>query len=252
MKQWLKSIFYTPKHSKPTDKNILQMIAPSIMGIALCMVCLADSSWAWFSSHIQTPPQTIASANFGVEVSIDGEQIDSSVSLAAGQSYKVALTATGTAEKFGGYCVVEGNGVSYYTAPLLSGGETLTFTLNPEQDTKYTFTAVWGKYSSTSDITDGCIIGQEQPDAGVETSVPLTDDTDTVEYVVQSGDTLWEIALAHDTAVAELTAYNGIDDPSSLQIGQTIKIPAEDLPTAPADSEQTQETESITTNDNTQ
>ena len=26
MKQWLKSIFYTPKHTKPTDDNILRLL----------------------------------------------------------------------------------------------------------------------------------------------------------------------------------------------------------------------------------
>ena len=41
MKQWLKSIFYTPKHTKPTDDNILRLLMPSIVGSLLCMVCLS-------------------------------------------------------------------------------------------------------------------------------------------------------------------------------------------------------------------
>lgn len=43
LKQWLKSIFYTPKHTKPTDDNILRLLMPSIVGSLLCMVCLAGT-----------------------------------------------------------------------------------------------------------------------------------------------------------------------------------------------------------------
>ena len=255
MKQWLKSIFYTAKHSKPADENVLQMITPSIIGIALCMVCLAGTSWAWFTSTVQTPPQTIEAANFDISVAVTGEDsqpVDPGQPLQAGKEYEVSLTATGTAPS-GGYCIVTNNmdTTSLYTVTLLPN-EKLTFTLIPEQETVYTFTAVWGKYSDNPDITDGCIIGQEQPDAGAEASAQLADDTATAEYVVQSGDTLWKIALTHDMTVAELAAYNGIDDPTSLQIGQTIKIPTEDPSADPVDPAQTQETESVTTNNNTQ
>jgi LysM repeat protein len=44
-------------------------------------------------------------------------------------------------------------------------------------------------------------------------------------YVVQRGDTLGEIAAAHDTTVAALVDANGIRNPNLIRIGQTIQIP---------------------------
>lgn len=228
MKRWLKRIFYNPRHSKPADENILRLLMPSVVGIFICMVCLAGSTWAWFSASVQTAPQTIEAANFDISAAVtdaSDQPVPSGQPLEAGQTYKVTLTAAGNAPS-GGYCEVKGGTDLLYTVTLLPD-DTLTFTLIPDDAAVYTFTAVWGEYSDKPDITDGCIIGQEQPDAGAEAFGTPADDTDTAEYVVQSGDTLWEIALAYDMTVAELAAYNDIDEPASLQVGQTIKIPTE-------------------------
>jgi LysM repeat protein len=46
-------------------------------------------------------------------------------------------------------------------------------------------------------------------------------------YTVQSGDTMSSIANANGMTSAQLSAYNGITDPNSLQIGQVLKIPAQ-------------------------
>lgn len=237
MKQWLKSIFYTAKHSKPTDENILRLLMPSVVGIALCMVCLAGSTWAWFSSSVQTAPQTIEAANYDISAAVidaSGQPVPSGQPLQAGQKYTVTLTATGNAPS-GGYCEVESGAVPLYTAALLPS-QTLSFTLIPEQSAVYTFTAVWGKYSGKADITNGCTIGAEQPETGDETPAPPISGQNAAEYVVQSGDTLWEIARAQNTTVEELAAYNNISDPASLQTGQTLEIPPKDyeIPSPPA------------------
>lgn len=70
MKEWLKRIFYTPRHSKPTDENILRLLMPSVVGIFICMVCLAGSTWAWFSATVQTVPQTIEAASFDISAAV--------------------------------------------------------------------------------------------------------------------------------------------------------------------------------------
>jgi LysM repeat protein len=44
-------------------------------------------------------------------------------------------------------------------------------------------------------------------------------------YIVKSGDTPAAIATQHNVKVEDLLAYNNIDDPRRLQIGQTLKIP---------------------------
>lgn len=236
MKQWLKRI-YIPKHSKPTDDNILRLLMPSAVGIALCMVCLAGSTWAWFSSSVQTAPQTIEAANYNIAVTVNGKQVSSPVTLEAGQIYKVTLTAAGNAPS-GGYCEVESGAVFLYTETILPN-ELLAFTLIPDSNAAYTFTAVWGKYSGKPDITDGCTIGAEQPETGDETPAPPISGQNAAEYVVQSGDTLGKIAQEYGTAVEKLAAYNGIENPNEIQIGQTFKIPPKDyeIPSPPAVSD---------------
>ena len=167
MREWLKRIFYMPKHSKPTDENIMRLLLPSFLGIVLCMVCLAGSTWAWFSASISTSPQTIEAANFDIAVTVNGKPVSSPVTLEAGQQYTVTLTAIGNAPS-GGYCEVESGAVFLYTETILPN-ELLAFTLIPDSNAAYTFTAVWGKYSGKADITNGCTIGAEQPETGDET-----------------------------------------------------------------------------------
>ena len=154
--------------------------------------------------------------------------------LEAGQTYKVTLTAAGNAPS-GGYCKVEGGDVPLYTETILPN-ESLTFTLIPETDAVYTFTAIWGKYSGEPDITNGCTIEAEQPETGEETPAPPISGQNAAEYVVQSGDTLGKIAQEYGTAVEKLAAYNGIENPNEIQIGQTLEIPPEDyeIPSPPA------------------
>ncbi|BDP42275.1 peptidase M23 [Deinococcus aetherius] len=54
-------------------------------------------------------------------------------------------------------------------------------------------------------------------------------------YTVKPGDTLYSIARAHGTTVAEITRLNGLKN-TSLEVGQTLKLPGEKAPqaTAPA------------------
>jgi LysM repeat protein len=57
------------------------------------------------------------------------------------------------------------------------------------------------------------------------------------EVIVQSGDTLWDLARKHGTTVAALAALNQIDDPSVIRIGQRIVLrppAAVAAPSAPA------------------
>lgn len=242
MKKWLKHILYIPKHQKPTDENILRLLLPSVLGVILCMVCLAGTSWAWFTSTVQTPPQTIESANFDISVTItdaNAQPVDLAQPLQTGKPYTVTLTATGTAPS-GGYCIIEGGSEKLYTEQVFLN-QPQTFTFTPKNLAIYTFTAVWGEHSGEADIPwDDDTTGQEQLEAGDETTSLPTDAQAAIEYVVQFGDTLWEIAVEYHTTVEKLAVYNSISDPDSLQIGQTIKIPAEDASLDLTNAEQAQ------------
>lgn len=55
--------------------------------------------------------------------------------------------------------------------------------------------------------------------------VALTLVVASADYVVESGDTLGNIARAHGVSVADLATANGIVDPDLIRVGQLLKIP---------------------------
>lgn len=65
--------------------------------------------------------------------------------------------------------------------------------------------------------------------AGVASPVlikrPITTTVATQVYIVQKGDTLYGIAFLHGVDYREVAELNGIDNPSAIQIGQSLRIP---------------------------
>lgn len=83
---------------------------------------------------------------------------------------------------------------------------------------------------------------QEAPDDTA--SEPTADNTGasppagSETYVVQDGDTLWDIASSHDVTVESIIAANELDSADDLQIGDEIAIPpatADSTESTPAD-----------------
>ena len=66
------------------------------------------------------------------------------------------------------------------------------------------------------------IDGFESSDSGLTVSV-LNDTLDI--YVIQNGDTLWELARRFDTTINELCELNEISKDSILRIGMELKVP---------------------------
>jgi LysM repeat protein len=62
----------------------------------------------------------------------------------------------------------------------------------------------------------------QQESVQVTTQKPATNDT---TYTVQSGDTLYNIALKYNTTYQKLAEYNNIANPSIIYVGQKIRIP---------------------------
>ncbi|MEE9277026.1 MAG: LysM peptidoglycan-binding domain-containing protein, partial [Dehalococcoidia bacterium] len=79
--------------------------------------------------------------------------------------------------------------------------------------------------------------GDEQPDrpsAGNEALAPGADTEEpraAVEYTVQAGDTLFDIAIQFDTTIDEIVAFNSLVNPDSLTVGQVIRIPSDEAET---------------------
>ncbi|MEW6724181.1 MAG: M23 family metallopeptidase [Bacillota bacterium] len=69
-----------------------------------------------------------------------------------------------------------------------------------------------------SDATTDAVASEQECEAGEETSTPLV-----VTYVVKSGDTLWDIAIAHQTTITSVKYNNGLSS-NTLRPGQELKI----------------------------
>lgn len=140
------------------------MLLPSVLAILLCMVCLCEMTWAWFSSTQKGEIAPIKSAEYEIVVSVkDGDTplsvTDNTVELRADLSYTVKMVASGTAST--GFCVLsytpsgEGgdpDGVRLLTAQIASDA-TFSFTLKATSDLTLSFSPQWGT-SSKSDAPD--------------------------------------------------------------------------------------------------
>ena len=162
------------------------MLLPSVLGFALCFVCLAATTWAWFVVSVTSEANTIQTANFDVNVAVNGNPVaadaNGDYTLAAGD-YTIMLKPTGTATK--GFVVVEvaqqtsgvvlmmaGTGVSpssatpdttaagtYCTPQLFDENgvpQVVTFTLKTEGTV--TLTPYWGEQEDYSNLSDKSVI----------------------------------------------------------------------------------------------
>lgn len=265
MKRLLDRIFYIPKYYRPKEKSITRLLMPSVVGVLLCMFCLAGTTWAWYAATIQSGSRQMKATTFTLDVSVVGdngvpvtEDENGNFRLVGGTKYIVTLTANGTASN--GYGRVK-IGNEEYNTDQISKGESLRFATVPATDTTLSVVAVWGNVVSPNLSSNATITlpgaSAEKPAAVAPTEPPATEPpateppaTEAVDtYQVQSGDSLWEIANQFDTTVEKLAAYNGIDPAAVIRIGQTLKIPPADweIPAAPATEPPTQATDATET-----
>jgi len=74
-------------------------------------------------------------------------------------------------------------------------------------------------------LTDGRVYVGQQLRLVPETGSSPAASSSPGSYVVQTGDTLLSIAIEHGTRLTALQQANGIDDPDSLVVGRTLKVP---------------------------
>lgn len=104
-----------------------------MLGFALCFVCLAATTWAWFVVSVTSDANTIQTASFGVEMTVNGNPVaadaNGSYTLPTGVN-TITITNTGTAST--GFCVIKiGDGITVYTQQLTKNeSDTITFTIN--------------------------------------------------------------------------------------------------------------------------
>lgn len=163
-----KRIYHKPKHfaEKKRVDGLYHMLAPSIVGIVLCCVCLCGVSWAWFSASQSTGVTKIETARFTVDVTAGNNTASATctsddngiytVTFPAEGEYTVTLTPSGSATK--GFCGLElkkGNRSEIkYTEPL-TPGTAFEFKVRANGDVTLLVTPQWGTCASESIITNG-------------------------------------------------------------------------------------------------
>ena len=157
-------------NSKNTEeRSILRMLCPSLLGIMVCLICLAGMSWAWFTAGVQSQSTITAGSytlNETVKVKTDGtsgtsadaanagaleKAADGTYALDANTQYVVTLKPS-AAPKNGGYCILKmtyagdgGNVEKKYCTVALTSDNEFNFTINNgNRAVKCQLIAAWG------------------------------------------------------------------------------------------------------------
>lgn len=144
------------KHSD----NIVHILAPSVLGLCICAVCLCGMSWAWFTASTAASATTIRSATLQIEeVKLDNELLTNSENgsytitkaLTKG-GYTLSFKATDSSTATKGFCKIsikigDSAETSYYTEDIADKiAHTVTITVNniSNEDVTITVEPIWG------------------------------------------------------------------------------------------------------------
>ena len=173
----LRESLRVPKEGKISDKTFTYNMVASVLGLVLCLFLLSATTFAWYKDGISSEKTSIspascvvnvfvmktdgASSNAAAEILLEPDDevtndISYSQNFEKNVTYKIRLTASGTVGSRG-YCKIEiGDGVYYYTAPVISGEESVVFYLTFDEDVEdVKFYSRWGIYSGIPDIRQG-------------------------------------------------------------------------------------------------
>lgn len=198
-----KRIFHKAKHGKAVKRSdgLYHILAPSVIGICICTVCLCGASWAWFSATQTSSVTGIHTATYTVDVTAAIDEIPAevtsnsgiyTVSLENGKIYKITITANGTANT--GFCTVALGEQTYHTLQIEKNAA-FTFEIITYQSEILTITPQWGtcavseniinpdtplilgtKPNNSEPVSTG-IPAPQHPVSTPEVSAPKSDDT---------------------------------------------------------------------------
>ena len=128
---------------KKRGDGLFHLLAPSVIGALLCVVCL----WAWFSAYTSTGETVIKSSEYNITAAVrDSEnspvEVKNNACTVADGVYKVTLSAKGS-QSATGYCRVEIGGKIYYTEQITAVGS-FTFTIKTTGSSDVEFVSKWG------------------------------------------------------------------------------------------------------------
>ena len=157
-------LFYKSKHSEKTtsDCSIYRILAPSVIGIFICAICLCGASWAWFTASTTTGTTTIQSSSYKLLYQVNEDtaptelaETDNTYTLTSDTTV-ITLKATGTAGATG-YCSIKVGSEIYYTEQIFADG-TFTFSIKAAAGTQIVLTPKWGTYSRDATLHNSDVI----------------------------------------------------------------------------------------------
>ena len=168
-----------PDEKKEYCRGIYRILAPSIVGIGICTVCLCGASWAWFNASVGSTMQTINTSTYKFESvtvkSKSGDTVlptdDGKYSLKADNTYTIEIKTSGTAGATGyGTLVIDGNESDKRHTAQISAGATFSFTIKANKAAEIQLKENWGTSSDTGDrIAKGATISIGEPKNSNET-----------------------------------------------------------------------------------
>lgn len=159
-----KETFYTGKREHPQEEkpaSLTALLMPSLLGVAICLVCLCSLTWAWFTATQNSGVQPIQSATATVTASLNDTALGE---LKVGEPCSLNGTGTLTLHMDGSaqyaYVVIKVGDTEYHTDYLTADGYTITV-----NESGATLTLCWGKQddqSGTAMVENGGSIGTAQ------------------------------------------------------------------------------------------
>ena len=176
--------FHRAKHATKEKRSdgLMHILAPSVIGIFICAVCLCGASWAWFTASVETGVAAIHSAVFRIEnvhITPNGGSVstlspDENGNYTAEDlepnTYTLSFDAAQENTSAKGYCRIivfknsERSGTAFYTANIGRGSfavtvkatETVTVKLEPSfGDVQYSISEGTTAIETGSVITVG-------------------------------------------------------------------------------------------------
>lgn len=162
-------------NNKEYCRGIYRILAPSIVGIGICTVCLCGASWAWFNASVGSTMQTIKTPTYQFEPIIvkSNESAltanDGVYTLAADTEYTVEVKTTGTVGATG-YCTLVINNSDKRNTAQISAGDTFSFKIRANEAASIKLTGNWGTSSDEGEpIANGGEISIGEPKNSNET-----------------------------------------------------------------------------------
>lgn len=177
------------KHSD----NIVHILAPSVLGLCICAVCLCGMSWAWFTASTAASATTIRSATLQIEdVKLGDKDLTSdgngrytiTQKLTEGR-YTLSFKATDSSTATKGFCKISikiGNSAetSYDTVDIADKNtHNVTITVNNNSNENITITVepIWGSLPEGIKLLNGSISIQGTGDQTQSNDAAATSDT---------------------------------------------------------------------------